>query len=85
MVNELRQVRGDRTQKEMARLLGISQTYYSQLELGVRTPSLALLRRMSLVLQISGDQLLTWWSGTEASDAASIAHTPTRRAARKAK
>jgi transcriptional regulator with XRE-family HTH domain len=85
MVNELRQVRGDRTQKEMAQLLGISQTYYGQLELGVRTPSFALLRRMSAVFQISGDQLLMWWSGTEALDASNIAQATPRRVARQAK
>ena len=61
MIEELREMRGTTTQKEMARLLKISQTYYSQLELGQRCPSRTLIRRMSEVLNVSADCLISWW------------------------
>lgn len=85
MVQQLRQIRDFRTQKEMARLLAISQTYYSQLELGVRSPSRVLLRRMSNVFQISVDHLMTWWPENVPADVSSIPDPDPRRVAHGAK
>jgi transcriptional regulator with XRE-family HTH domain len=65
MIEELREMRGGFTQKEMARLLKISQTYYSQLEHGQRSPSMALIRRMSEVLNVTADCLISWWPDEE--------------------
>jgi transcriptional regulator with XRE-family HTH domain len=42
-INKLRSLRGFRKQTEIAREIGISQNYYSQIENGVRKPSLKML------------------------------------------
>lgn len=85
MVQPLRELRGFRTQKEMARVLGISQTYYSQLEVGVRSPSRVLLRRMSAVFQISVDHLMTWWPDDDPTDGLSVPDARRRAHAGEAK
>lgn len=43
-------LRGNRTQEEIARLLGITQSYYARLESGDKVPSISLLARMTAVL-----------------------------------
>jgi transcriptional regulator with XRE-family HTH domain len=41
------ELRGERTQKEMADLLGISRAYYSQLELGIRGASVETAQKLA--------------------------------------
>jgi len=43
----LKEIRGNTAQGEMARVLGITQAYYSELERGKKTPSMAMLRSFS--------------------------------------
>ncbi len=46
------------TQKELARFLGISQSYVHQLENGKKVPSLSLLLKISDFLQIDAGELI---------------------------
>lgn len=48
----LKQIRGERTQKEMSEALGISRQYYSQLELGIRGTSYGTACRLSQTLGV---------------------------------
>ena len=43
----LKEIRGNTAQGEMARILGITQAYYSELERGKKNPSMAMLRSFS--------------------------------------
>lgn len=43
----LKEIRGNNAQGEMARILGITQAYYSELERGKKTPSMTMLRSFS--------------------------------------
>lgn len=49
------------TQTEFGRVIGITQTYLSQLESGSRYPSIQLLKRISKEFQIPV-QILFWYS-----------------------
>jgi putative transcriptional regulator len=48
----LRELRGSRSQREMAREIGISRTYLSQLEQGQRNPAPELAKKMAVKLGV---------------------------------
>ena len=55
---ELRkQSRADQT--VIAQAVGISQSFYSQLETGARTPSVPILRRLAAYFSVTVDELLS--------------------------
>ena len=58
--NRLRQLRKDRnlTQQQLAELIGVKNGVISFYELGDRTPSPAVLRKLALALHVSADYLL---------------------------
>lgn len=55
---QLYRSRKNLTQEELARQLGTEQNYISQIESGRKMMSLAMLRKMSLALDVSADALL---------------------------
>jgi len=55
--NTLIQVRGDRTQVDVANEIGISQKYLSKLELGQRTPSLKIAGQIASYYKCSVEML----------------------------
>lgn len=58
--NRLRQLRKDRTltQQQLAELIGVKNGVISFYELGDRTPSPAVLRKLALALHVTSDYLL---------------------------
>lgn len=58
--NRLRQLRKDRTltQQQLAELIGVKNGVISFYELGDRTPSPAVLRKLELALHVTSDYLL---------------------------
>lgn len=54
----LRQLRGERSQREMAMLLNVEQASYAYYELGKRQPKLDDFARMCRVLKVSADWML---------------------------
>jgi transcriptional regulator with XRE-family HTH domain len=54
----LRDLRGIKRQREIASMLGISQNHYSQIENGVRKPSLELTNRIAQFFGVSIDEIL---------------------------
>ena len=53
----LSDLRGARTQHDVARAVGITQNYYSMIETGRRTPRVALAMRLGEVLGFEWQQL----------------------------
>ena len=49
-----------KTQKQVAMFAGVSQSYISDLELGIRSPSLKTAEKLSRVLKVSLLELLLW-------------------------
>ena len=49
-----------KTQKQVAMVAGVSQSYISDLELGIRSPSLKTAEKLSRVLKVSLLELLFW-------------------------
>ena len=56
--DQLRRVRGSRTQTEMANLLGVKQQHYARYETGVTTPGIDVLYKFCKILGVSADVLL---------------------------
>lgn len=54
----LKNLRGNRPQGEISRLIGVNQTTYSNYELGKREPSFDILRRIAETFCVSSDYLL---------------------------
>lgn len=48
-MNELKKLRGSRTQAEMAKLLGLSLSYYEKLERGKRNLSGRVMKKIKMV------------------------------------
>lgn len=49
------------TQAELAKCLGVTESYISYLESGKREPSIETLKKMSLIMEVSIDELLGGW------------------------
>jgi transcriptional regulator with XRE-family HTH domain len=60
MVNKISELRKKKhiTQAELAEMLNISKGYLSQLEIGVRSPSLKLLKQLSKIFSVPLDYLV---------------------------
>jgi len=60
MVNKVAELRKKQhmTQSELAEMLNISKGYLSQLEIGVRSPSLKLLKQLSKIFSVPLDYLV---------------------------
>jgi len=56
--DRLRQLRGNRTQADMARFVGLKQPHYARYESGVTTPGIDVLIRFCQILNVSSDWLL---------------------------
>ena len=57
-MQRLREIRGDRTQQQMADLLGIPRETYRGYETGLRSPSVEVIKAMADTLGVSTDYLL---------------------------
>ena len=68
----IREIRKERTtqlnQSEFAKLIGITQTYLSQIETGVKTPSIEVLETISKNFEIPLP--IIFWLGIEEQDVA---------------
>ena len=66
----IREIRKERTpqlnQSEFAKLIGITQTYLSQIETGAKTPSIEVLERISKEFEIPLP--IIFWLGIEEKD-----------------
>lgn len=52
MRKQLRQLRGERSQQSIAELLQISRSFYSQLEVGTRNPSIRLAKKIGELFEV---------------------------------
>lgn len=58
LTQRLRQLRGNRSQREVAQALGVTRSAYSMYEIGARTPDEALIVRIADYFQVTTDYLL---------------------------
>lgn len=72
MRNTLIEVRGERTQTDVASEMGISQKYLSKLELGQRTPSLKIAIKIASYYKCSVEMLFPDIFSPEKSSNSSI-------------
>ncbi len=56
-MNQLKKLRGENNQDLLAKAFGITQTHYGYLERGIRTPSLALAKRISEYYNLSIEEI----------------------------
>ncbi|MCU7192403.1 helix-turn-helix transcriptional regulator [Turicibacter sanguinis] len=54
---ELRELRGQKTQKEIADLLGITSSHYGFIENGTRNPSLYLALKIALLFDVKVEDI----------------------------
>ena len=50
MIDWLKAMRGDKSQKKAAEMAGITQAYYAEIETGKKRPSVAVAKRIAAVL-----------------------------------
>ncbi len=55
--NNLKKLRGDKKQKEIAEPIGITISYYGMIENGLRTPSLELAKKLSDHFKVPIDKI----------------------------
>lgn len=55
--NKLRELRGRKKQKEIAKSVGITTSYYGMIEIGSRNPSLDIAKKLSSYFNVPTDQI----------------------------